>query len=67
MPVGRPMPPLTLSEDDVRELENIASSRSMPRAPPSARKVDASPSRLFQPPGGLMNLIYECLQRGRQG
>ena len=30
MPVGRPMPPLALSEDDVRELQSIANSRSMP-------------------------------------
>ena len=32
MPVGRPMPPLALSEDDVRELQSIANSRSMPHA-----------------------------------
>jgi len=35
--------------------------------PPSARKDDASPSRPFQPPGGLMELIDASLQRGRQG
>jgi len=32
MPVGSPMPPLALSEDDVRELQSIANSRSMPHA-----------------------------------
>jgi putative transposase len=32
MPVGRPMPPLVLSEDDVRGLQSIANSRSMPHA-----------------------------------
>jgi hypothetical protein len=36
-------------------------------SPPSARKVDASPSRPFQPPGGLMESIDASLQRGRQG
>jgi hypothetical protein len=35
--------------------------------PPSARKDDASPSRPFQPPGGLMEPIDASLQRGRQG
>ena len=29
MPIGRPMHPLTLSENDVRELQSIANSRSM--------------------------------------
>jgi putative transposase len=32
MPIGRPMPPLVLSDDDVRELQNIAHSRSKPHA-----------------------------------
>ena len=32
MPVGCPMPPLALSEDDVRELQSIGNSRSMPHA-----------------------------------
>ena len=32
MPVGRPMPPLELSEDDVRELQIIANSRSLPHS-----------------------------------
>ena len=32
MPLGRPMPPLVLSEDDVRGLQIIANSRSMPHA-----------------------------------
>jgi putative transposase len=32
MPVGRPMPPLELSEDDVRELQSIANSRSLPHS-----------------------------------
>ena len=36
-------------------------------APPSARKDDASPSRPFQPTGGLMEPINASLQRGRQG
>ena len=35
--------------------------------PPSARKVDASPSRPFQPSGGLMESIDASLQRSRQG
>jgi hypothetical protein len=32
---------------------------------PSARKVDASPSRPLQPPGGLMEATDASLQRGR--
>lgn len=36
-----------------------------PLHPPSARKEDASPSRQFQPPGGLMEPIDASLQRGR--
>ena len=32
MPVGCPMPALALSEDDVRELQSIANSRSRPHA-----------------------------------
>ena len=32
MPLGRPMPPLVLSENDVRELNSIANSRSMPHS-----------------------------------
>jgi hypothetical protein len=40
---------------------------SSPPAPPSARKDDASPSRPFQPTGGLMEPINASLQRGRQG
>ena len=35
--------------------------------PPSARKVDASPSRPLFPPGGLMEQSNASLQRGRQG
>jgi hypothetical protein len=35
--------------------------------PPSARKVDASPSRPLFPPGGLMEQTNAPLQRGRQG
>jgi hypothetical protein len=35
-------------------------------APPSARKVDASPSRSHFPPGGLMEQSNASLQRGRQ-
>jgi mRNA interferase MazF len=34
---------------------------------PSASKDDASPSRPFQPQGGLMDSINASLQRGRQG
>ena len=34
---------------------------------PSARKVDASPSRPLFPPGGLMEQTNAPLQRGRQG
>jgi hypothetical protein len=34
---------------------------------PSARKDDASPSRPFQPTGGLMEPINASLERGRQG
>ena len=34
---------------------------------PSARKVDASPSRPLFPPGGLMEQSNASLQRGRQG
>jgi hypothetical protein len=34
--------------------------------PPSARKVDASPSRSLFPPGGLMEQNNASLQRGRQ-
>ena len=34
--------------------------------PPSARKVDASPSRSLFPPGGLMEQSNASLQRGRQ-
>jgi putative transposase len=30
MPVGRPMPPLRLSEEEIRQLQNIANSPSMP-------------------------------------
>ena len=46
-----------------------ASSREVAKAAeaPSARKDDASPSRPFQPPGGLMEPIDASLQRGRQG
>ena len=36
-------------------------------ASPSARKVDASPSRPLFPPGGLMEQSNASLQRGRQG
>ena len=32
MPVGRPMPPLKLSEEELRQLQNIANSRSMPHS-----------------------------------
>ena len=35
-------------------------------AAPSARKVDASPSRPLFPPGGLMEQSNTSLQRGRQ-
>jgi type I restriction enzyme M protein len=38
-----------------------------PQPPPSARKVDASPSRPLFPPGGLMEQTNAPLQRGRQG
>ena len=34
--------------------------------PPSARKVDASPSRPFSPPGGLMEPFNASLQRDRK-
>jgi hypothetical protein len=33
---------------------------------PSARKVDASPSRPFSPPGGLMEPFNASLQRDRK-
>jgi hypothetical protein len=33
---------------------------------PSARKVDASPSRPFLPPGGLMEPFNASLQRDRK-
>jgi putative transposase len=32
MPIGRPMSPLALSENDVRELQGVANSRSLPHA-----------------------------------
>lgn len=32
MPVGRPMPPLKLTEEELRQLQNIANSRSMPHS-----------------------------------
>ena len=35
-------------------------------SPPSARKVDASPSRPFSPPGGLMEPFNASLQRDRK-
>ncbi|MCT4366228.1 MAG: hypothetical protein N3Z28_00995 [Synechococcaceae cyanobacterium MAG-AL2] len=35
--------------------------------PPSASKVDASPSRPLSPPGGLMEQFNAWIQRGRQG
>ena len=33
MLIGRPMPPLVLCENDVREFRSIANSRSLPHAP----------------------------------
>ena len=38
-----------------------------PTDAPSARKVDASPSRPLFTPGGLMEQSKASLQRGRQG
>ena len=32
MPVGRPMPPLSLSEEELRQLQSIANPRSMPHS-----------------------------------
>ena len=32
MPIGRPMPPLELIENDIRELRSVANSRSLPHA-----------------------------------
>jgi putative transposase len=32
MAVGRPMPPLVLTEDDVQQLHSIANSRSLPHS-----------------------------------
>jgi hypothetical protein len=47
-------------------IEALPIKLRLPSAP-SARKDDASSSRPFQPPGGLMDLIDASLQRGRQG
>ncbi len=32
MAVGRPMPPLALSDDEVQQLQSIANSRSLPHS-----------------------------------
>ena len=32
MAVGRPMPPLVLSDDEVQQLQSIANSRSLPHS-----------------------------------
>ena len=34
MPVGRPMPPLSLSEEELRQLQGISNSRSLPHSMP---------------------------------
>ena len=32
MPLGRPMPPLVLSDDEIQQLQSLASSRSLPHS-----------------------------------